>query len=64
MSLGGVVAAATLATRADHIDALATGQGVTERDSNGKAAAEVRELLKWLMNKMEGKTDDKKARVA
>ena len=40
------------------------GQGVTERDSNGKAAAEVRELLKWLMNKMEGKTDDKKARVA
>lgn len=64
LSLGGVVAAATLATRADHIDALATGQGVTERDPNGKAAAEVRELLKWLMNKMEGKTDDKKARVA
>jgi chromosome partitioning protein len=64
LSLGGVVAAATLATRTDHIDALATGQGVTERDPNGKAATEVRELLQWLMNKMEGKTDDKKARVA
>lgn len=64
LSLGGVVASATLATRADHIDALATGQGVTERDTNGKAAAEMRELLQWLMNKMEGKAHDQKTRVA
>ena len=64
LSLGGVVASTTLATRTDHIDALATGQGVTERDPHGKAASEVRELLQWLMNKMEGKIDDKKTRVA
>lgn len=64
LSLGGVVSSATLATRTDHIDALATGQGVTERDTNGKAAAEVRELLQWLLNKMEGKTHDQETRVA
>ncbi|MCF6371256.1 AAA family ATPase [Rhizobium halophilum] len=64
LNLGGVVASSTLATRADHIDALAMGQGVTERDANGKAAAEIRELLQWALNKMEGKADEQKTRVA
>lgn len=64
LNLGGVVAVSTLATRTDHIDALAMGQGVTERDSNGKAANEVRELLQWIMNKMEGTSDEQKTRVA
>lgn len=64
LNLGGVVASATIATRTDHIDAMAMGQGVTERDPTGKAAAEIRELLEWVMNKMEGKLDEQKARVA
>lgn len=64
LNLGGVVAAVTLATRADHIDALAMGQGVTERDPAGKAANEIRDLLQWVINKMEGKADEQKTRVA
>lgn len=65
LQLGGVVSTASLATRADHIDALALGQGVTERDSQGKAAREIRNLLQWVMNKMEGAADGhQKARVA
>lgn len=64
LNLGGVVATATLATRADHIDALAMGQGVTERDPGGKAAAEVRELLTWIINRLEGTSDEQETRVA
>ncbi|MBO0906548.1 ParA family protein [Jiella sonneratiae] len=65
LQLGGVVATASLATRTDHIDALALGQGVTERDPQGKAAREIRGLLQWILNKMEGAADgNKKARVA
>lgn len=64
LNLGGVVASATLASRADHMDALASGTGVTERDSNGKAASEIRELLVWVINKLEGRADEQKARVA
>lgn len=64
LQLGGVVAAVALATRNDHMDAMAMGQGVTERDPAGKAAGEVRELLQWVVNKMEGITDEKAARVA
>lgn len=55
LQLSGVVAGATLATRTDHVDALAQGLGVTERDPAGKAAAEVRELLAWLTQRIEGK---------
>ena len=50
--------------RADHMDALATGQGVTERDTTSKAAAEVRELLQWALNRMEGKQHGQETRVA
>lgn len=46
------VADATLAIRADHLDALAQGLGVTEFDPAGKAAGEVRRLLDWSLARM------------
>jgi len=66
LQLMGGVSGVTLALRANHVDALAQGQGVTERDPQGKAAAEIRELLTWAILRMEGKTydDQKEARVA
>jgi chromosome partitioning protein len=62
--LMGAVAGVTLAMRADHLDALAQGLGVTERDPSGKAAGEVRDLLQWLLLKLEGGNDEEAARVA
>src|SRR3954453_8966066 len=62
--LMGAVAGVTLALRADHLDSLAQGLGVTERDPNGKAAAEIRDLLLWLLLKLEGGNDEEAARVA
>jgi len=62
--LSGAVANTPLAIRADHQDAMATGQGVTERDTNGKAAAEIRELLQWAITRMEGKMNEQETRVA
>lgn len=46
------VADATLALRADHMDALACGLGVTEHDPRGKAAAEIRDLLDWVLARL------------
>jgi chromosome partitioning protein len=42
----------TLAHRSDHMDALASGLGVTEFAPSGKAADEVRALLRWLQVKL------------
>lgn len=64
LQLSGAVASTPLAIRADHMDALATGQGVTERDTTSKAASEVRELLQWALNRMEGKRHGQETRVA
>jgi chromosome partitioning protein len=66
LQLMGGVSGVTLALRADHVDALAQGQGVTERDAQGKAAGEIRELLTWAVSRMRGRADDdqKEARVA
>lgn len=64
LQLSGAVAGTPLAMRADHMDALATGQGVTERDTNSKAAAEIRELLQWALTRIEGKQHGQEARVA
>jgi chromosome partitioning protein len=64
LSVLGVVAGTTLAIRADHVDALAQGLGVTERDPTGKAAHEVRELLTWTLMKMGGTSAEEKACVA
>jgi chromosome partitioning protein len=43
----GVLAQPMLATRMDYQDAIAVGLGVTEYASNGRAAAEIRELWRW-----------------
>lgn len=64
LQLSGAVASTPLAIRADHQDAMATGQGVTERDTNSKAAAEIRELLQWAITRMEGKVNEQETRVA
>ena len=64
LQLGGAVAGVSLALRADHLDALAMGLGATERDPNGKAAGEVRDLLQWLLTRMEGEGHEEEARVA
>ena len=64
LQLSGAVAGATVGMRADHIDALAQGLGVTERDTNGKAAGEVRDLMQWIQTRLQGKRDGEKARVA
>ncbi|HEX2556141.1 MAG TPA: ParA family protein [Microvirga sp.] len=46
------VADTALALRADHMDALACGLGVTEHDPRGKAAAEIRSLLEWVLTRL------------
>jgi chromosome partitioning protein len=48
LQLVSSVAEASLAMRADHMDALACGLGVTEHSPRGKAAEEVRALLAWV----------------
>ena len=52
----GVLAEPNIALRADHQDAYAAGQGVTEYASTGKAAQELRELWQWTNKKAKGKT--------
>ena len=45
-----------IAQRADHLDAIALGLGVTEYQPAGKAADEIRQLWVWAKKRMEGKT--------
>ena len=52
LQLVSAVADVSLAMRADHMDALACGLGVTEHDPRGKAAAEVRALLDWVLTRL------------
>jgi chromosome partitioning protein len=52
----GVLAEPVIAQRADHQDAFAAGQGVTEYAAAGKAADEIRALWAWLNRKMKGTT--------
>ncbi|MCC0808708.1 AAA family ATPase [Methylobacterium sp. W2] len=54
LGMFGVLAEPALTQRADHQDALAAGQGVTEYASEGKAADEVRALWAWADRKMKG----------
>lgn len=51
----GMLAEPLIYQRADHQDAFATGQGVTEYAPNGKAAWEVRALWGWIANHTKGK---------
>ncbi len=54
LGMFGVLAEPMLTQRADHQDALAAGQGVTEYDRDGKAADEIRALWIWVARKMKG----------
>jgi chromosome partitioning protein len=60
LQLMGAVSGVTIANRADHVDALAQGLGVTERDPSGKAAGEIRDLVQWMLTRLEGKIDGEK----
>jgi chromosome partitioning protein len=51
----GLLAEPIIAQRADHQDALAAGQGVTEFAPDGKAAEEVLALWGWVSRKLKGK---------
>lgn len=51
----GMLAAPLIAQRADHQDALAAGQGVTEFAPQGRAAEELRALWGWASRKLKGK---------
>jgi chromosome partitioning protein len=51
----GLIAEPPIVSRADHQDAMAAGQGVTEFNGTGAAAAEIRRLWEWIDEKLEGK---------
>lgn len=50
----GVLAEPPITQRNDYQDAIGSGQGATEFNPNGKAAAEIRALWRWVKNKMKG----------
>lgn len=54
LGMFGVLSEPALIQRADHQDALAAGQGVTEYAADGKAADEIRALWAWADRKMKG----------
>jgi chromosome partitioning protein len=56
LSMFGILAEPLVTQRADHQDALAAGQGVTEYARDGKAAEEVRALWDWISRKVKEKT--------
>jgi len=51
----GLIAEPPIVSRADHQDAIAAGLGVTEFNSAGAAANEIRQLWRWIENKLEPK---------
>jgi len=55
LAMFGVLAEPMMTQRADHQDALAAGQGVTEFARDGKAAEEIRALWGWINRKMNSK---------
>jgi chromosome partitioning protein len=55
LSMFGILAEPLVTQRADHQDALAAGQGVTEYAKEGKAAEEVRALWNWIARKVKEK---------
>lgn len=50
----GIIAEPPITQRNDHQDAIGNGLGVTEFNSEGKAAEEVRSLWRWIKNKLQG----------
>jgi chromosome partitioning protein len=55
LSALGLIAEPPIVSRTDHQDAIAAGQGVTEFNGDGQAAAEARRLWEWIDAKLEGK---------
>jgi chromosome partitioning protein len=53
LQLLGGLCEPTLAHRSDHMDALASGLGVTEFAPSGKASDEIRAVLNWLTKRLE-----------
>jgi chromosome partitioning protein len=54
LSLLGVLAMPPIVQRADHVDALGLGLGVSEMEDS-KAAAEITALWQWINRRMEAK---------
>jgi chromosome partitioning protein len=52
LSALGLIAEPPIVSRADHQDAMAAGQGVTEFNDTGAAAAEMRRLWEWIDAKL------------
>ncbi|KQP48960.1 chromosome partitioning protein [Methylobacterium sp. Leaf399] len=52
LSVLGVLPDVTIVSRTDHQDAIGFGQGVTEFNPKGQAAAEVRGLWRWIERRM------------
>jgi chromosome partitioning protein len=50
----GIMAEVNIVMRNDHQDAIGTGQGVTEFNPEGAAAAEMRRLWAWIDNRTKG----------
>jgi chromosome partitioning protein len=48
----GLIAEPPIVSRADHQDAMAAGQGVTEFNAEGAAANEIRQLWSWVDKKL------------
>jgi chromosome partitioning protein len=59
LTLLGMLAQPHIAQRADHLDAIAQGLGVTELAPEGKAADEIRQLWAWAKKTMESNTRGK-----
>jgi chromosome partitioning protein len=59
----GLIAEPPIVSRTDHQDAMAAGQGVTEFNPSGPAAAEIRALWGWIEKKLdsEGRRNAKAA---
>ena len=55
LNSAGLLALPYIVQRNDHQDALGSGAGVTEYLPNGKAAAEIRDLWRWVWNKLTDK---------
>lgn len=56
LAIFGVLAEPAIMQRADHQDAVAAGQGVTEYAPEGRAADEIRQLWRWIDRKLKGKS--------
>lgn len=63
LSMLGIVAQPLVIQRADHQDAFASGQGVSEYAPNSKAADEMRQLWRWISNKMKDHSYEQKAKA-